>query len=56
MGGFGIRVTKPEEIRPSLEKARDSGMPALVDVVIDSLGAGLAVLLIVRARREARVR
>ena len=27
-----------------------------VDVVIDSLGAGLAVLLIVRARREARVR
>ena len=27
-----------------------------VDVVIDSLGAGLAVLLIVRARRETRVR
>ena len=27
-----------------------------VDVAIDSLGAGLAVLLIVRARREARVR
>ena len=35
MGGFGIRVTKPEEIRPALEKARDSGLPALVDVVID---------------------
>jgi acetolactate synthase-1/2/3 large subunit len=35
MGGFGIRVTKPEEIRPALEKARDSGMPALVDVVIN---------------------
>jgi acetolactate synthase-1/2/3 large subunit len=28
-------VTKPEEIRPALEKARDSGMPALVDVVIN---------------------
>ncbi len=35
MGGFGIRVTRPEEIRPALEKARDSGKPALVDVVID---------------------
>jgi acetolactate synthase-1/2/3 large subunit len=35
MGGFGIRVTEPEQIRPALEKARDSGKPALVDVVID---------------------
>jgi acetolactate synthase-1/2/3 large subunit len=35
MGGVGIRVTKPEEIRPALEKARASGKPALVDVVIN---------------------
>lgn len=35
MGGVGIRVTRPEEIRPALEKARDSGRPALVDVVIN---------------------
>jgi acetolactate synthase I/II/III large subunit len=35
MGGFGIRVTQPEDIRPALEKARDSGKPALVDVVIN---------------------
>ena len=35
MGGVGIRVTRPEEIRPALEFARDSGRPALVDVVID---------------------
>jgi acetolactate synthase-1/2/3 large subunit len=35
MGGFGIRVTKPEDIRPALEKARDSGKPALVDVVVN---------------------
>ena len=35
MGGFGIRVTKPDDIRPALEKARESGRPALVDVVID---------------------
>lgn len=35
MGGFGVRVTRPEEIRPALEKACDSDKPALVDVVID---------------------
>lgn len=35
MGGFGVRVTKPEELRPALEKARESGKPALVDVVIN---------------------
>ncbi|MGN2389891.1 thiamine pyrophosphate-binding protein [Pelomicrobium sp. G1] len=35
MGGFGIRVTEPNQIRPALEKARDAGVPALVDVVID---------------------
>jgi acetolactate synthase-1/2/3 large subunit len=35
MGGFGIRVTEPERIRPALERARDSGKPALVDVVIN---------------------
>jgi acetolactate synthase I/II/III large subunit len=35
MGGFGVRVTRPEEIRPALEAARNSGKPALVDVVID---------------------
>ena len=35
MGGFGIRVTEPGQIRPALEKARASGKPALVDVVID---------------------
>jgi hypothetical protein len=35
MGGFGVRVTQPEDIRPALEQARASGKPALVDVVID---------------------
>ena len=35
MGGVGFRVTKPEDIRPALEKARDSGKPAIVDVVIN---------------------
>jgi len=35
MGGVGIRVTQPGEIRPALERARESGRPALVDVVIN---------------------
>ena len=35
MGGLGIRVTRPEDIRPALEKARASGRPELVDVVIN---------------------
>jgi acetolactate synthase-1/2/3 large subunit len=35
MGCFGIRVDKPAEIRPALEKALASGKPAIVDVVSD---------------------
>lgn len=34
-GGLGVRVTDPDQIRPALEKARDSGKPAIVDVAID---------------------
>jgi acetolactate synthase-1/2/3 large subunit len=35
MGGYGERVTDPEEIRPALERAFNSGKPALLDVVTD---------------------
>ena len=35
MGCFGIRVTEPREIKPSLDKAVDSGKPAVLDVVLD---------------------
>ncbi len=35
MGGHGERVTDPEEIRPALERAFNSGKPALLDVVTD---------------------
>ncbi|MFW9908823.1 MAG: thiamine pyrophosphate-binding protein [Candidatus Thorarchaeota archaeon] len=35
MGCFGIRVEKPDGIRPALEKAKESGLPAVLDVVID---------------------
>jgi len=35
MGCFGARVERPDEIRPALEKAKDSGLPAVLDVVVD---------------------
>lgn len=33
MGCLGIRVERPEDIRPALEKAQSSGRPTVVDVV-----------------------
>lgn len=35
LGGHGEYVTKPEEIRPALERAAASGKPALVNVIVD---------------------
>ncbi len=35
LGGYGARVTEPGQIRPALEKARASGKPALVNVMVD---------------------
>jgi acetolactate synthase-1/2/3 large subunit len=35
MGCFGERVKKPEEIAPALQRAKDSGLPAVLDIVID---------------------
>ena len=35
MGGHAERVTDPEEIKPALERAFNSGKPALLDVVTD---------------------
>jgi acetolactate synthase-1/2/3 large subunit len=35
MGGHGEYVTKPSEIRPALERARDSRRPACVNVMVD---------------------
>jgi acetolactate synthase I/II/III large subunit len=34
-GCVGIRVERPDEIRPALEEAFASGRPALIDVVVD---------------------
>jgi acetolactate synthase-1/2/3 large subunit len=35
LGGYGEHVTEPKEIRPALERARASGRPACVNVMID---------------------
>jgi acetolactate synthase-1/2/3 large subunit len=35
MGGYGEHVTEPSQIRPALERARRSGKPSLVNVMVD---------------------
>jgi len=35
MGGYGQHVTQPKDIRPALERARASGKPACVNVMVD---------------------
>jgi acetolactate synthase-1/2/3 large subunit len=35
LGGYGELVDNPSEITPALERAQDSGVPALVNVIID---------------------
>jgi len=34
-GALGLRVTKPDEVRPALKKAVDSGRPTVIDFVVD---------------------
>jgi len=35
MGGYGEQVTEPSQIRPALERARSSGKPSLINVMVD---------------------
>lgn len=35
LGGHGERVTDPDEIRPALDRAVESGVPAIVNVILD---------------------
>jgi len=35
LGGYGEEVREPDQIRPALERARESGKPALINVWID---------------------
>jgi acetolactate synthase-1/2/3 large subunit len=36
LGGYGERVTDPKEIRPALQRAFDSGVPACLNVMVDA--------------------
>jgi acetolactate synthase-1/2/3 large subunit len=35
LGGYGELVTKPDDIRPALQRAFDSGVPACINVAVD---------------------
>ncbi len=35
LGGYGEKVTSPDQIRPALERAFDSGVPACLNVMVD---------------------
>jgi thiamine pyrophosphate-dependent acetolactate synthase large subunit-like protein len=35
LGGYGERVERPEDIGPALDRAAASGVPALVNVLLD---------------------
>jgi len=35
LGGYGEKVTLPDQIRPALERAFSSGVPACINVIID---------------------
>ncbi len=35
LGGYGERVEKPDDIKPALDRARESGVPAIVNVLLD---------------------
>jgi acetolactate synthase-1/2/3 large subunit len=35
LGGFGAKVTQPEDIRPALKEAFEAGVPACINVMLD---------------------
>jgi thiamine pyrophosphate-dependent acetolactate synthase large subunit-like protein len=35
LGGFGAKVTRPQDIRPALKEAFDAGVPACINVMLD---------------------
>jgi len=36
MGCYGERVTAPDQIRPALQRAVESGLPSVLDVIVDA--------------------
>ena len=39
IGCYGERIEKPKQIRPALQRAMDSGLPAVIDVLVDKEAA-----------------
>jgi acetolactate synthase-1/2/3 large subunit len=35
LGGYGEEVREPKDIRPAIERARESGKPSLINVWVD---------------------
>lgn len=52
LGAYGELVTEPEEIKPALKRAFDSGLPAVLDVRTDPSVMSFADYRGVEARRE----
>ncbi len=42
LGAYGERVEDPDDIRPALERAFDSGRPAVVNVIVEPTAAGVS--------------
>lgn len=42
LGGYGEKVEDPDEIRPALERAFQSGKPAVINVIVEPTAAGVS--------------
>jgi len=54
LGAYGEMVTEIEEIKPALQRAFDSGLPAVVDVRTDPAVLGFANYKGVEGRKGLR--
>ena len=42
LGGYGEKVEDPAQIRPAIERAFDSGVAAVVNVIVEPTAAGMS--------------
>ena len=42
LGGYGERVEDPNEIKPALQRAFDSGKPAVINAIVEPTAAGVS--------------
>jgi acetolactate synthase-1/2/3 large subunit len=54
LGGHGEHVERPEDLHGALERAWESGKPALVNVAIRSITSPLSEAMIERKRAQSR--